>query len=300
MSIRHILTCVELTPHASSITSFASQLAGRLGAHVTLFHADPHPPAGAEDSASWRRFAADYAAQREQAAGRLGAGVRGRGVGFDFLTLVGPPRHTILEAAEFKRTDLIVMGSGGEEDGRGIGSTVARVLRLAEVPVMVVPTRGEPRERWEIDRILAPSDFQETSEAGLRAVRDLAHAMSCGVSIATVVHWPRKTGFLAVQDGAAEIPELIANLVEDARVALVEQARSVGLTTALPHVVGGDRPSDVLAELATELGCGMIALPSLGKGIVARILLGSTTERLVGVSPVPVMVFPRAYLERRA
>ncbi|TNF25111.1 MAG: universal stress protein [Deltaproteobacteria bacterium] len=297
MSIRHILTCVDLSPHAVSVTTVASRLAERLGADITLFHTDPNPPAGAEDSTLWRRFAAGYAAGREQAADRLGEDVRGRGVGFDFLTLIGAPRHTILEAAQFKHTDLIVLGSGVEDEDRGIGSTVSRVLRLAEVPVLVVPTRGEPQRRWDLDRILAPSDFQETSEAGLRRVRDLAHTLGCGVSVATVVHWPRKTGFLAVQDGAAEIPELIAHLVEDARIALVEQARSVGLTTALPHVVGGDRPADALADLALELGCGLIALPSLGKGALARILLGSTTERLVGVSPVPVLVFPRAYLE---
>ncbi|PKN54306.1 MAG: hypothetical protein CVU56_27315 [Deltaproteobacteria bacterium HGW-Deltaproteobacteria-14] len=298
MSIRHILTCVDLSPHAVSITAFASGLAERLGAAITMFHADPNPPAGAEDSSTWRRFAADYAAGREQAADQLGQDVRGRGVGFDFLTLIGSPRHTILEAAEFKRTDLIIIGSGVEDEERGIGSTVARVLRLADVPVLVVPTRGEPTRTWNIDRILAPTDFQETSEAGLRIVRDLAHALGCGVSVATVVHWPRRTGLLAVQDGAAEMPELITHLVEDARMALVEQARGVGLTTALPHVIGGDRPAEALADLAVELGCGLIALPSLGKGTLARVLLGSTTERLVGVSTVPVLVFPRAYLER--
>jgi len=299
MNIRHILACIDLSAHAPTIVETAAIIAEATGASVTLFHADPSPPAGAADTTGWRRFSEEYAEARDQAAEELTASLKERGISYDFMTLPGKARQAILRAAEEKQTNLVIIGSGAEEEASGIGANVAQILRFSVVPVIVVPTHGEPRAKSRrIERILAPSDFQETSDAGLRAVRDLALALEASVSVCTVVAWPRRTGLLAVQDGAAEIPELMTELVESARNALVDQASSAGLETALPHVAGGNRPSRAIAELAVELGADLIALPSLGKGTIARVLLGSTTERLVGIAPVPVLVYPRIYLDR--
>ncbi|PIE21019.1 MAG: hypothetical protein CSA66_00155 [Proteobacteria bacterium] len=298
MNINHILTCIDMSPAARRLVEVSALMAERLGAKVTLFHVEPRPPAGVGETAGWKAFAESYAEARERAASELTDTLDARGVSYDLASVAGTPRRAILDAIQARDVDLLILGSGGQGDAT-FGSTVSRVLRLADVPVMVVPSRGEPGEMaWTFNRILAPTDFQETSDAGLRAVRDLARRVSAGVSVATVVQWPRRTGLLAVQDGAAELPREISTLVEQAKTALVEQARGVGLTTALPHVVGGVRTSEALAGLAGELGADLIALPSLGKGAIARIMLGSTTERLVQISPVPVLVFPRAALER--
>lgn len=295
-TIRHILTCVDLSPGVPDLVAVTSRLAARLGASMTLFHAEPSPPEGAGESAGWTQFAEHYKAARDQAAAELGATVRRAGVSFDFLSLVGSPRRAILEAAGLKQTDLIVLGSGVEAEERGVGSTVSRVLRLGDVPVLVLPLRTGRAESWTFSRILAPTDFQETSVAGLAKVKELADLLGSAVDLATVVHWPRRTGLLAQQDDAASMPEVITSIVEGARAALGEHATEAGLPDAGIHVVGGERPADAIAALAREIGSDLIVLPSLGKGSIARVLLGSTTERLVGVSEAPVLVIPRKAL----
>lgn len=295
-TIRHILTCVDLSPGVPDLVAVSSRLAARLGASMTLFHAEPSPPDGADDSAGWSQFAEHYKAARDEAAAELGATVRRAGVSFDFLSLVDSPRRAILEAAGLKQTDLIVLGSGVEAEERGVGSTVSRVLRLAEVPVLVLPTRTGRADSWRFSRVLAPVDFQETSVAGLAKVKQLTDALDSAVDLATVVQWPRRTGLLAQQDDAASMPEVIANIVEGARAALGAHAVVAGLPEAGVHVIGGDRPADAIAQLASEIGADLIVLPSLGKGSIARVLLGSTTERLVGVSSAPVLVIPRKAL----
>jgi nucleotide-binding universal stress UspA family protein len=56
----------------------------------------------------------------------------------------------IVDVATFYDVQLIVMGSKGESDLRGLllGSTTHKVLQLAPCPVVVVPPwRGSPGEQ---------------------------------------------------------------------------------------------------------------------------------------------------------
>jgi nucleotide-binding universal stress UspA family protein len=49
-------------------------------------------------------------------------------------------------------------------------------------------------------------------------------------------------------------------------------------------------PAHRVVELATELGCDLIAAGSSGKGAIDRALMGSVTHELVRTATVPVLV----------
>ena len=54
--------------------------------------------------------------------------------------------------------------------------------------------------------------------------------------------------------------------------------------------VGIGNPGDAIADLAKEIEAGLIVIPSHGRKGVKRLLLGSVAERVVRLSPCPVLV----------
>lgn len=49
-------------------------------------------------------------------------------------------------------------------------------------------------------------------------------------------------------------------------------------------------PGNEISYFAEEIGAGLIVIPSHGRGMLRRMLLGSTTDRVVHLSPCPVLV----------
>lgn len=49
-------------------------------------------------------------------------------------------------------------------------------------------------------------------------------------------------------------------------------------------------PSEVIMETAQELNCDLIIMGTHGQGAITGMLIGSTAKRVVGKSPIPVLV----------
>ena len=49
-------------------------------------------------------------------------------------------------------------------------------------------------------------------------------------------------------------------------------------------------PAEVIMETAQELDCDLIIMGTHGQGAIAGMLIGSTAKRVVGKSPIPVLV----------
>jgi nucleotide-binding universal stress UspA family protein len=137
---RRLLLATDLSPTSAPATNEAFEVAGRLQAELLIV--------SVIDTASLRlpggRFRArvDQVRERRQAAAQaLVQRGRREGVAVTFLVWEGDPGESILEAASAERADMIILGS----HGRGalgrllLGSVSQHVVRLATVPVVVVP-----------------------------------------------------------------------------------------------------------------------------------------------------------------
>jgi nucleotide-binding universal stress UspA family protein len=137
--IRRILLATDLSPTSAPATNEAFEAARRLGAELLIV--------SVIDTASLRlpggRFRArvDQVRERRQAAAQeLVQRGRREGIPVTFLVWEGEPGEAILEAAHAERADMIILGSHGRGPlGRLLlGSVSQHVLRLAQVPVVVV------------------------------------------------------------------------------------------------------------------------------------------------------------------
>ncbi|MEM8830739.1 MAG: universal stress protein [Cyanobacteria bacterium P01_G01_bin.19] len=70
---------------------------------------------------------------------------------------------------------------------------------------------------------------------------------------------------------------------------LAEKLGEMGYKAVRIEVMLGD-PSTEIVDFAKDIGVDLIVLPSHGKKGISRFLLGSVAERVVRLSPCPVLV----------
>jgi nucleotide-binding universal stress UspA family protein len=137
---QRLLLATDLSPTSAPATNEAFEVAGRLRAELLIV--------SVIDTASLRlpggRFRArvDQVRERRQAAAQeLVQRGRREGIPVTFLVWEGEPGESILEAATAERADMIILGSHGRGPlGRLLlGSVSQHVVKLAAVPVVVVP-----------------------------------------------------------------------------------------------------------------------------------------------------------------
>jgi len=91
----------------------------------------------------------------------------------------------------------------------------------------------------------------------------------------------------------AEVPFDSGRLADEAlrggEIMLTQAAAELG-RPAMSRVCLKGTPAESLAELADTGGYDLIVVGSKGRGAVARMLIGSTTDRLVHISRKPILV----------
>ncbi len=175
------------------------------------------------------------------------------------------PADTLLEKAEELGAILIVVGQhGGRARRMLIGSTSGRVSREARVPVVVV--RGGQRPSPP-RRILVGVDGSEGSRAVLHAARTL---------------FPAARFLLAsVRDRAEGLDSTeLADFARDGGV----DPEQIDL-----HSTEGDVAAALL-ELATETTVDLLCAGRRGSGPLGDLLLGSVSEKLLQLSPCPLLL----------
>ena len=130
---------------------------------------------------------------------------------------------------------------------------------------------GEPRESmWLIRHIIVPDDFSDASEWALDRAIDIASQLGATI---TVVH------------ATPQIPDEQVRMALESRV-LPRKNRGIDLRTELRR---GPAVEAVL-EAARELGASLIIVGTHGRRGVARRVLGSIAEEIVGLAKIPVLV----------
>lgn len=137
-------------------------------------------------------------------------------------------------------------------------------------------------------RIVVGIDGSEQGWSALTKAAELARATGAGLQIAYVS--PPINPLTAVDYQAAAGSWLEAQ--QDFAQALLREAvarlADSGVEVAAVSKVG--TPAEVLAELAEPADVTMTVVGHRGRNAAARILLGSVADRLVQISPKPVLV----------
>lgn len=138
-------------------------------------------------------------------------------------------------------------------------------------------------------RILVGVDGSKESQAAAGTAAEIARATGAQLTIAYAV------ASVPLPAGAPELVERANAWVEKERIAAKVIVKEIAAETAQPGlgietVVVDGPPAAALAELAATGDVDLVVVGHRGRGAIARVLLGSVADRLVQISPKPVLV----------
>jgi nucleotide-binding universal stress UspA family protein len=198
------------------------------------------------------------------------------------------PYQPIVEEASQRGVGMIVMGRRGRKGLKRLmmGSQTAKVIGHAACNVLVVPREATT----EFKRILTATDgskYSEKAAAEAIGIAKRSGALLIAVSVVTsemispfdIVHSEMQKDLIAGKElKAAE--ENIKNIKEAAE---KEGIRIEGIILA-------GKPYEAILETAKEKLVDLIVVGSHGRTGIEKLIMGSVTERVIVLSPCPVLV----------
>jgi nucleotide-binding universal stress UspA family protein len=148
LSVQSILVPVDFSDHSKHALEYAIALARKLGASVHALHSYWAPPPTSYSTevvvvpqSFWEELGTAAAKKLET----LLQEVDTEGIEIDFETTLEDPVTAIVECAEHREVDLIVMGTRGLTGLKHLllGSTAERTIRMAPCPVLTVKATME-------------------------------------------------------------------------------------------------------------------------------------------------------------
>jgi len=277
--LQSILLATDLRPASRQAGKVAVQLAAAFGARIMPLHAiEPLPHWPVEQ----------HRPHKEAPLRDLVAELRGQGVEVADPTLVvGPPADTILHQAQQVDAGLIVMGAGDRTgDFRAFCGPVAlTVAEFAPQPVLLVRP-GEPPIRFQ--KVLCPIDHSETARRGLEHAILLARQFGSELVVLSVVP---EVNWLAA---AMETGQFAAARTEYDKQWRAEFDKALAAANfdnvKMQREVRQGSADEQIAAAAQEHQADVLIMGATGRTGLARILLGSTTRRVLQRLPCSLLM----------
>jgi nucleotide-binding universal stress UspA family protein len=209
-------------------------------------------------------------------------------VGFAVHTILreGHVAQCIIDTAEEFGAELVVVGSRGLSSAKRLllGSVSQKTMKYAPCSVLVArpphaPTSAQGTKVRVPLRILVAFDGSQSAQAAVENVASLPWSDDTEITVVTALPLIAYFRTDIIQTAS---PEWWRS--KNAAQADLESAARV-LRRATPHVAttlreGKDEAEEIL-KVAEELGIDVIVLGHKGKSAIARILLGSVSNRVV-------------------
>ena len=182
------------------------------------------------------------------------------------------PYKAIVEEAGKIKSDVIVMGRRGRTGLKKIlmGSVTAKVIGYSPCKVLVVPKDSEIK----VDNIMVATDGSKYCEAAEREA--ISMSKRCYPKV-------KKTFAISVAPAGSDLPRAQANVGR-----VMEKAKEQGVEIEPLTIVG--RRYEMILKAAKDRNADIIIMGTYGRTGIEKLLMGSVSERVVGLSQCPVLV----------
>ena len=231
----------------------------------------------------------EYTAERRAELRKLIARASGRGQGWQVESVVGNPAECILEKADELGAGLIVLGihqHGTMEQVLG-ENTATQVVSKSPVPVI-----GLTRDASALPkRIMVAVDFGRASEEAANLAANLADRGGTVILVHIQLPYPiveegDEGAALVQREGVHAAFERLAKKISSGRKIRVERV-----------LKSGD-PAAALISVAGSIKPDLIAIARQRHHFITRLMLGSTSRRLLRSGRWPMLVAPPVALRR--
>jgi nucleotide-binding universal stress UspA family protein len=187
----------------------------------------------------------------------------------------------LLKMQHQTRADLVLVG---RPRGKGaMGSTGAAMARKMPVSVLVVPPEGAE----QVAKLGVATDLTEHSELGVRRALDLAHRL--GLKEVALLHaYEVPVGYHTI----ATYDEICQRIEKNCR----ERAEAIAskLEAEAPNgvrvrtVMTDGTPAEAIPKLAGDEQLDLLVIATHGRSGGLAVLMGRTTEKILGRAPCAV------------
>ncbi len=210
------------------------------------------------------------------------------GIVSEVVALIGDPAVVLTDMSH--SVDMIVIGTrgGGGLADRLLGAVSAAVPAHAKCPVVMVPQHKSGKPFVPIERIVVGSDGSDQASQALFKAVDMA--ADWNAELTAVVAIPVSSGGrgLSWLPVAVDRQILVDDIKESLGSAIDKALRGRDLWVAR-HVLDGG-PAALLTEFSTAVD--LVVVGTRGRGGLAGMLLGSTSQTVLNHSTCPVMTVP--------
>lgn len=288
--VTKILVPTDFSEGGERALALASGLAERNGAGLHVLHVLPMGMYGwvaMPNAEQTQKIIADHVRQN---LGKLVAKLQPPAV-WEVIPDVSEAA-AIARYVEMHDIDLVVMGTHARKgiDRVLLGSVAAGVLRKSAVSVALVGPKYELREGG-FHRVLAPVDFSERSIVALQQAAALASQHQSELVVLHVIEPPSPVPYVDLERSSQATHDRAAQALSE----LIDTAHLVQRPVQRLVVTG--HPDEQIATHAGALGADIIVMGTLGVSGLERLLLGSTTARVIRHAPCAVLAHRGAVLD---
>lgn len=203
----------------------------------------------------------------------------------------GAPAADIIRVGQEIGANLIVIATHGRSglDRLILGSTCEKVVRTSPMPVLVVKHPEHDfvdakSKAIQLNRVLCPCDFSETSREALPIATDLCRDFNATLVFAhavdTWLDYPEFSPSIELSNSPT-LARKAQEMLEELAAGQSGIRTEVRVKTGLPH--------RVLTDLINEENVDLLVMATHGRSGLSHVLLGSLTAKMVRVSPCPVL-----------
>jgi nucleotide-binding universal stress UspA family protein len=212
------------------------------------------------------------------------------------LVISGKPAEEIVKYTEKNDIRLIIMAS---HESSGIipwatGGIASKVIDAIGVPLLLIKEtkrRRKTKEKHLISRILLPLDGSEAGEAAITRVKELKARLGAEVILLDVVPTGRHLRTVGGLDHILYPEPEIENFKKEAKEYLdkVYKRLQRGKGELKVAIRTGEVAKEIL-NYAKEKRVNLIAISSHGHSGMTKWVFGSTAQKVIQGSPIPVLV----------
>jgi nucleotide-binding universal stress UspA family protein len=288
--IKRILWTTDFSDEAQEALLYADAFAKAFKAKITALHVVPDVSPALYDTAAVIKgeIARRVAFVKGEAKKKLETLEKSKDMTFNILIEEGSAAKKIIEVAEKEKADLIVMGRRGLSaiEKLFIGSVANHVLRNSPVPLLLTKKKsGKPR----FHKFLVPTDFSEQEERERDYAWKLAKRFDSQLVLLHV---------LELHDYEFS-PRVLDDMFESVMKRLKKRKKrekedikvSEDVYRAINAALG-------IVDYAETHKIDLIVMSTCVQSKWERFFLGSTTEKVISYSSVPVYAIPPSHCAR--
>lgn len=176
-------------------------------------------------------------------------------------------------AEEAKEYDMVVMNTHGRTGFSRffLGSVAEKVLRISDVPVLVV---NKNRELDNIERILLTTDFSDHSREAFPLAKEIAQKTQAKVELVHVLSYD------SLQDDITD-KSVVSLREQRLKVLAKEEFYEINDLLETKVIVSSGTPHDAIVSYNLNNPHSLIIMSTIGRTGIDYLMIGSTTANVV-------------------